>query len=66
MTNNLSMIFAADVSGEPPENFSNDHRKYVTFRQLNLGKNYGNSIKNSRLPTRAVESVPEFSDSWIF
>lgn len=37
MTNNLSMIFAADVSGEPPEEFSNDFRKYHSFSQLNSG-----------------------------
>lgn len=37
MTNNLSMIFATDVSGEPPEDFSNDHRKYQKFQQLNSG-----------------------------
>lgn len=37
MTNNLSMIFAADVSGVPPEDFSNDHRKYQQFQQLNSG-----------------------------
>ena len=34
MTNNLSMIFAADVSGEPPVDFSNEYRKYTQFQQL--------------------------------
>ena len=37
MTNNLSMIFAADVSGEPPEDFSNDFRKYHQFQALGSG-----------------------------
>ena len=37
MTNNFSMIFAADVSGEPPKDFSNGHRKYHSFRALGSG-----------------------------
>lgn len=37
MTNNLSMIFAADVSGNPPAEFSNDFRKYQQFRAMNSG-----------------------------
>lgn len=37
MTSNLSMIFAADVSGVPPKEFSNAFRKYVDFRQVNSG-----------------------------
>jgi serine/threonine-protein kinase len=37
MTNNLSMIFAADVSGEPPQDFSNEYRKYHQFRALGSG-----------------------------
>ena len=37
MTNNLSMIFSADVSGKPPTDFSNDFRKFEQFSQLNSG-----------------------------
>lgn len=37
MPNNLSMIFAADVSGEPPADFSNDYRKYHSFGALGTG-----------------------------
>ncbi len=37
MSSNLSMIFAADVSGLPPQNFSNAYRKYVDFRQVTSG-----------------------------
>ncbi len=37
MTNNLSMIFSADVSGETPVEFSNDYRKFQQFKQLNSG-----------------------------
>jgi len=37
MTNNLSMIFAADVSGDLPDQFSNDFRKYDQIRPLNSG-----------------------------
>ena len=37
MSNNLSMIFSADVSGKPPTDFSNDFRKFEHFSQLNSG-----------------------------
>ncbi len=37
MTNNLSMIFSADVSGVPPVEFSNDYRKFQQFKALSSG-----------------------------
>ena len=37
MNNNFSMIFAADVSGEAPTDFSNDFRKYEQFQPLGVG-----------------------------
>lgn len=37
MQNNLSMIFAADVSGLPPEDFSNGFKKYHDIQPLSSG-----------------------------
>ena len=37
MPNNFSMIFSADVSGQPPTDFSNCFRKYQHFRALGSG-----------------------------
>ena len=33
----LSMVFVADVEGQPPEKISNGFKKYAHFRQLNSG-----------------------------
>lgn len=37
MKDNISMIFVADIEGQPPERISNSYRKYTHFRELNAG-----------------------------
>lgn len=37
MKDSMSMIFVADIEGQPPERISNSFKKYTNFRELNAG-----------------------------